>query len=160
MDVTGKRVGKKGDDHKEDGRHFLGSRSREPPCRGSGIEVGRLDNAFWAEPDANGATLHSRNGYDFDRFTIAVHSRHRSVDTRANAKLSSLRGPNTGAAPAFHTSAPSSAAPGSEQIIETFYQFPIGAWKVMFDYQFVVNPAYNRDRGPVSIGGIRLHSEF
>jgi hypothetical protein len=84
--------------------------TREPPCRGSGIEVGRLDNAFWAEPDANGATLRSRNGYDFDRFTIAVHSRHRSVDTRANAKLSSLRGPNTGAAPAFHTSAPSSAA--------------------------------------------------
>ena len=50
--------------------------------------------------------------------------------------------------------------PGLEQIIETYYQFPIYAWKVMFDYQFVVNPAYNRDRGPVSIGGIRLHSEF
>jgi hypothetical protein len=41
--------------------------------------------------------------------------------------------------------------PGLEQIIETFYQFPIGTWKVMFDYQFVVNPAYNRDRGPVSL---------
>ncbi len=50
--------------------------------------------------------------------------------------------------------------PGLEQIIEAYYQFPIHAWKVMFDYQFVVNPAYNRDRGPVSIGGIRLHSEF
>jgi high affinity Mn2+ porin len=41
--------------------------------------------------------------------------------------------------------------PGLEQIIETYYQFPIYAWKVMFDYQFIVNPAYNRDRGPVSI---------
>ena len=50
--------------------------------------------------------------------------------------------------------------PGLEQIIETYYQFPLGAWKVMLDYQFVVNPAYNRDRGPVSIGAIRLHSEF
>ncbi len=50
--------------------------------------------------------------------------------------------------------------PGLEQIIETYYQFPIYAWRVMFDYQFVVNPAYNRDRGPVSIGAIRLHSEF
>ena len=50
--------------------------------------------------------------------------------------------------------------PGLEQIIETYYQFPINAWKVMFDYQFVVNPAYNRDRGPVSVGGIRVHSEF
>jgi high affinity Mn2+ porin len=50
--------------------------------------------------------------------------------------------------------------PGVEQIMETYYQFPIYAWKVMFDYQFVVNPAYNRDRGPVSIAAIRLHSEF
>jgi hypothetical protein len=31
----------------------------------------------------------------------------------------------------------------------------------MFDYQFVVNPAYNRDRGPVSIGAITpVHAEF
>jgi high affinity Mn2+ porin len=50
--------------------------------------------------------------------------------------------------------------PGLEQIIETYYQFAVFAWKVMFDYQFVVNPAYNRDRGPVSIAGVRLHSEF
>jgi high affinity Mn2+ porin len=50
--------------------------------------------------------------------------------------------------------------PGLEHIIETYYQFPINAWKVMFDYQFVANPAYNRDRGPVSIFAVRLHSEF
>jgi len=25
------------------------------------------------------------------------------------------------------------------------------------DYQFVANPAFNRDRGPVSIFGLRLH---
>jgi high affinity Mn2+ porin len=50
--------------------------------------------------------------------------------------------------------------PGLEHIIETYYQFPIFAWKVMFDYQFVVNPAYNRNRGPVSIFALRLHSEF
>jgi high affinity Mn2+ porin len=50
--------------------------------------------------------------------------------------------------------------PGLEQILETYYQFPIYAWKVMFDYQFIVNPAYNRDRGPVSVGAVRLHSEF
>ncbi|HWY72884.1 MAG TPA: carbohydrate porin, partial [Burkholderiaceae bacterium] len=31
---------------------------------------------------------------------------------------------------------------------------------VMADYQFVVNPAYNRDRGPVSLFGLRLHAEF
>lgn len=50
--------------------------------------------------------------------------------------------------------------PGLEHIVETYYQFPIYAWKVMFDYQFVANPGYNRDRGPVSIAAIRLHTEF
>jgi high affinity Mn2+ porin len=28
------------------------------------------------------------------------------------------------------------------------------------DYQFVVNPAFNRDRGPVSVFGTRIHWEF
>ena len=28
------------------------------------------------------------------------------------------------------------------------------------DYQFIVNPAYNRDRGPVSVIGTRLHAQF
>jgi high affinity Mn2+ porin len=27
-------------------------------------------------------------------------------------------------------------------------------------YQFIVNPAYNKDRGPANILGLRLHSEF
>jgi high affinity Mn2+ porin len=28
------------------------------------------------------------------------------------------------------------------------------------DYQWVKNPAYNADRGPVSIGALRLHGQF
>jgi high affinity Mn2+ porin len=28
------------------------------------------------------------------------------------------------------------------------------------DYQFIANPAYNADRGPVSIFSGRLHGEF
>jgi len=28
------------------------------------------------------------------------------------------------------------------------------------DYQFVVDPGYNRDRGPVSVFASRLHAEF
>ncbi|MFZ0236306.1 MAG: carbohydrate porin [Xanthobacteraceae bacterium] len=28
------------------------------------------------------------------------------------------------------------------------------------DYQFIVNPAYNSDRGPVSVIGARVHAEF
>jgi high affinity Mn2+ porin len=50
--------------------------------------------------------------------------------------------------------------PGPEQILETFYSFPVGAWKVTADYQFIVNPGYNRDRGPVSVLGARLHTQF
>jgi high affinity Mn2+ porin len=31
---------------------------------------------------------------------------------------------------------------------------------VTFDYQFIDNPGYNRDRGPVSVFGTRLHMQF
>ena len=50
---------------------------------------------------------------------------------------------------------------GWEKTLETYYDFKI--WDKLhgaFDYQFVMNPAYNRDRGPVSIFGGRLHWEF
>jgi high affinity Mn2+ porin len=50
--------------------------------------------------------------------------------------------------------------PGPEQIIETYYSFPIGSWRATVDYQFIANPAYNRDRGPVSVIGTRLHAQF
>jgi high affinity Mn2+ porin len=50
--------------------------------------------------------------------------------------------------------------PGPEQIVETYYAFPLLASTVTLDYQFIVNPAYNRDRGPVSVIGARVHSEF
>jgi len=49
---------------------------------------------------------------------------------------------------------------GSEKIIEMYYSLPVFSWRVTFDYQFVANPAYNRDRGPVSIIGTRLHAQF
>jgi high affinity Mn2+ porin len=48
-----------------------------------------------------------------------------------------------------------------EKVIETYYNFKI--WKSVqatLDYQYVKNPAFNRDRGPVSIFGVRLHREF
>jgi high affinity Mn2+ porin len=50
--------------------------------------------------------------------------------------------------------------PGPEQIIETYYSFPLGALRATLDYQFFVNPGYNRDRGPVSVLGTRLHAQF
>jgi high affinity Mn2+ porin len=50
--------------------------------------------------------------------------------------------------------------PGNEKILETFYSFPVFSTKVTFDYQLIVNPGYNRDRGPVSVLGVRVHSEY
>jgi high affinity Mn2+ porin len=50
--------------------------------------------------------------------------------------------------------------PGTEKILETYYSFPWFAAKVTFDYQLIVNPAYNRDRGPVSVLGVRLHTQY
>ena len=44
--------------------------------------------------------------------------------------------------------------------IETYYTFPLYSWKVTLDYQFINNPAYNRERGPVSVLGTRLHMQF
>jgi high affinity Mn2+ porin len=48
--------------------------------------------------------------------------------------------------------------PGDEAITEAWYQFGVlGHFSVTLDYQFIVNPAYNRDRGPVHVFGLRLH---
>jgi len=50
---------------------------------------------------------------------------------------------------------------GPEQILEAFYRVAVFSFaRVAFDYQFVNHPAYNRDRGPVSIFGLQLHLRF
>jgi high affinity Mn2+ porin len=33
-------------------------------------------------------------------------------------------------------------------------------YRASFDYQFVDNPGYNRDRGPVSVLSARVHAQF
>jgi high affinity Mn2+ porin len=50
--------------------------------------------------------------------------------------------------------------PGPEKILEAYYTLPINTWQLTFDYQFITNPAYNRDRGPVSVVATRLHTQF
>ncbi len=53
------------------------------------------------------------------------------------------------------------ARPAGERILETYYAFPLSqTWRMTLDYQYVVNPAYNTERGPVSIIGTRLRSQF
>jgi high affinity Mn2+ porin len=51
--------------------------------------------------------------------------------------------------------------PGPEKIVETYYKSAIlDRINVTFDYQHIVNPAYNHDRGPASVYAIRIHMEF
>ena len=48
---------------------------------------------------------------------------------------------------------------GAETIVETYYN--LAAFKgvhVTGDYQLIINPAYNADRGPVSVLALRLHA--
>ncbi|RTL63052.1 MAG: porin [Hyphomicrobiales bacterium] len=52
------------------------------------------------------------------------------------------------------------ARASGERILEAYYAFPLGGMRLTFDYQYVVNPAYNEDRGPVSIIGTRLRKQF
>ncbi|HEY1410741.1 MAG TPA: carbohydrate porin, partial [Rhodopila sp.] len=50
---------------------------------------------------------------------------------------------------------------GPEQIIETYYSFAAFSFaRITGDYQFVNDPAYNRQRGPVSVFALRVHAEF
>ena len=49
----------------------------------------------------------------------------------------------------------------AEKVAEAFYTYALGRGLAFsLDYQFVANPAYNADRGPVSIFAIRAHAEF
>ena len=45
-------------------------------------------------------------------------------------------------------------SPGSVVITPVFWS------KLTFDYQFITNPGYNRDRGPVSVLGVRAHWQY
>ena len=50
---------------------------------------------------------------------------------------------------------------GRENIAETYYTLHV--WRgiyTSFDFQYVDNPGYNRDRGPIIVPGLRLHLEL
>jgi high affinity Mn2+ porin len=50
---------------------------------------------------------------------------------------------------------------GLEEIFETYYSYGFTeATKVTLDYQFINNPAYNTQRGPVNAFAVRLHTQF
>jgi high affinity Mn2+ porin len=50
---------------------------------------------------------------------------------------------------------------GPEQILEVYYRVPVFSFAhFTVDYQFINHPAYNRDRGPVSVFGLRTRVQF
>jgi high affinity Mn2+ porin len=51
--------------------------------------------------------------------------------------------------------------PGPEHIFEAYYSYALSSSiKLSLDYQFIVDPAYNTDRGPVSVFAGRVHWQF
>jgi high affinity Mn2+ porin len=51
--------------------------------------------------------------------------------------------------------------PGPEKILETYYSLAVLHYaQLTLDYQYIGNPAYNSDRGPVSVFSIRMHAQF
>jgi carbohydrate-selective porin OprB len=52
--------------------------------------------------------------------------------------------------------------PAAESAVDLFYSVHLPKSPLWFtgDYQHVINPAFNSDRGPVNIFGIRIHGEF
>ena len=48
-----------------------------------------------------------------------------------------------------------------EQVFETLYSAALTSWFwLSLDLQYIRNPGYNSDRGPVRIAGVRVHAEF
>ena len=50
---------------------------------------------------------------------------------------------------------------GLEQVLEIYYRIQICRYvQLSPDFQFIQNPGYNRDRGPVEVYGLRLHLSY
>ncbi|MDF5689551.1 carbohydrate porin [Aquirufa aurantiipilula] len=51
---------------------------------------------------------------------------------------------------------------GLENILEAFYSFqvPHSPFTLSPDFQWVINPGYNIDRGPLTVWGLRIHTEL
>jgi len=51
--------------------------------------------------------------------------------------------------------------PGPETILEAYYSLAaLKGVHLTLDSQYIVNPAYDRDRGPVEVIGLRLHGQY
>jgi high affinity Mn2+ porin len=49
----------------------------------------------------------------------------------------------------------------AERVVEAYYSLKACRWLTLTaDYQFVQDPGYNRDRGPVNVFAVRAHAEY
>jgi hypothetical protein len=50
---------------------------------------------------------------------------------------------------------------GLEQVMEAYYRIQLGRYvQLSPDFQYIENPGYNRDRGPIQVYGMRLHLSY
>ena len=51
---------------------------------------------------------------------------------------------------------------GAEQLVEIYYLAALIKQRLFLSgiYQFILNPGYNKDRGPVSVYSLRIHMEI
>lgn len=106
-----------------------------------------VNNAAVVGGDVDGATWHRDN----DRVGVAFVSDGLSAPHREYLRLGGLGfllGDGT-------------LTYGRESIVETYYTAHL--WRGVFasaQFQHIANPGYNRDRGPATVTGVRLHVDF
>ena len=120
-----------------------------------GWNNGRTESYAFTEIDqtfAGGVFVNGRKwGRALDRFGIAAASNALSGDHRRYLEMGGM-GFILGDG-ALHY--------GRENILESYYTAHL--WKGIYvapDVQYIANPGYNRDRGPVLVPGLRLHLEL
>lgn len=95
-------------------------------------------------------------GRPFDAAGLAFSNQYASADRQAYL--------NRGLYALFTGDGPNPYGPvryGVEQVVEAYYLIGLSKQThLTLDWQRITNPAYNPDRGPVDVWGLRLHGEF
>ena len=106
-----------------------------------------------ADSSASAGVLIRGLGWGRERDTIGIAYAQNWISTRHAAYL------GQGGIDGFIGDGRISYRP--EKTFETYYNLNVtrATW-LTFDYQRMANPAYNADRGPVTLYGLRFHAEF
>jgi high affinity Mn2+ porin len=117
---------------------------------------GQEENISYADIDASYSLGASLKGTTWDRPNDGVGIGG-AINRLSNAEQKYLAAGGTG----LIIGDGQLAHDATEDILEAYYSYQIvEALSFSFDYQFVANPAYNADRGPVNLFAGRLHAAF